>query len=149
MNRIENQRETCRENLRRARFQVGDPERALWPTIKGSMRDDDHAAAARLHSSVSQFALLLREKTSVDSARWHDRVVDEHEFPDGATLPVTLYQLGEWEDISYKDSNTGKLHSVHLPVAYARELFRKADALAREHDLVDAEHEMEEFSGKR
>lgn len=141
MTTLQKRRETCVENLQRARVDVADPGRALWPAVADRLRDDDQLAAEALHVSLYQYIKSVERESAKDGGRWIEEVVPEHVFPDGATLAVTLQSIEKWNDIRYEDTD-GTVQNVHLPVAYARELLRQVDRFAADRGLVDVDDDI-------
>lgn len=125
------------EALETARLLVGDTERALWADVDELNRNEQHSAAADAHDALHEYVGHLRVHTREHGDRWHEDVVGGHEFPDETTLPVTLADIDEWYQQKYRDFFSQRTHSVHLPVAYVRELLRQADAVAVEEGFIE------------
>jgi hypothetical protein len=140
MVRLDEERERCRDALDTARVEVADVERARWPWGDANTRTDAQIAAANAHDAVVRYVEAVRACVHNDRERLSDDVAGGHEFPDGATLPVTIADIDEWKDIRYQDQRpNSSIEAVNLPVAYGRELARKADRLAIEYGLLEEE----------
>jgi len=134
-------RTRAHKQLRKARFEVADPERALWADVDALNRSDDHAAAAAAQDALIQYIEQLRIRVQSRSERWQEDIAGQHEFPDGTVLPVRLDAVDEWDGIRYRDDLNQYTKTVHLPTAYVRELLRQADKVAEEEGIIETADE--------
>jgi hypothetical protein len=136
---LSDRRENCHDALKRAEFKGGDPTWALWPAHDYTLRSDQQTAVANAHNALTRYVRALRHHTDQHSPLWSDDPVGQHEFPDGATLAVTLENIGGWRHVKYTDDQHSRIQDVHLPRTYTRELLRKADRIAKQNGLIDTE----------